>query len=418
MASYLKVQLALKSINLEGDKLAKVTRRLKKACRTRWLSMDAAVSGVRQDYEALLQTLSLLEEKDAAAHGLLMKMKSLKFLGAIYILSDILPVLSELSRHFQHDSLNFSAILPAINQCKDKLKQIRENEEPLQKLSEDIDSFTDMCAEIKSNAKSSNELHALLRNYIDSLIKNIDRRFSDTSAVVAAFAIFDPTTLPRSDEVHFKTYGDSQIALLADHFFSDDVEKEKLKIQWNGFKYHTHDILLPNMPKEVRDGKARMTPTEWLLLQLLRSAGLRHFNPELVFVAEAAASLPVSNAWPERGASILKVIKTKLRNRLSIGMLEGLLHVGINGPDVDHSQPVIKKAVNTWLASKPRRKLETPKGVTQCESRNASVQTEESSSFTPCREDIRAVLKEILLEEEFDSHSDEDADNDSDFDPF
>jgi hypothetical protein len=40
---------------------------------------------------------------------------------------------------------------------------------------------------------------------------------------------------------------------------------------------------------------------------MLRNSGLRHFNPELMLVAEAAASLPVSNAWPERGGSILKI---------------------------------------------------------------------------------------------------------------
>ena len=63
---------------LEREKMAKVASLLKKACRTRWVSLDAAVSAVQLDFEVILQTLSLLEEKAAATHGLLMKMKTLK----------------------------------------------------------------------------------------------------------------------------------------------------------------------------------------------------------------------------------------------------------------------------------------------------------------------------------------------------
>jgi len=88
-----------------------------------------------------------LDENDATAHGLLKRMKTLKFLGNIYILNEILPILSNLSWHFQQDSLNFSAILPAVNLCKSKLNEVKEDESPLQKLSQDIDSFTNMCPE-------------------------------------------------------------------------------------------------------------------------------------------------------------------------------------------------------------------------------------------------------------------------------
>lgn len=107
------------------------------------------------------------------------------------------------------------------------------------------------------------------------------------------------------------------------------------------------------MPEDLN----KMTPTEWLLLQLLRSSGLRHFNPQIIYVAEFAASLPVCNAWPERGASVLKIIKTKLRNRLGASMMETLMHVGINGPPVEQSKEVIKMSVSNWLKVKPRRKV-------------------------------------------------------------
>ena len=71
MAAYMKTQMELKSILLDNHSRKKVVKHLKKACRTRWLSLDASVNAAHFDLEAFLQTLVLFEEKDATAHGLL-----------------------------------------------------------------------------------------------------------------------------------------------------------------------------------------------------------------------------------------------------------------------------------------------------------------------------------------------------------
>ncbi|VDI37058.1 Hypothetical predicted protein [Mytilus galloprovincialis] len=73
MAIYLKTQKELKNITM-GDKAQKVvSKRLKKACRTRWLSLESSVKAVFSEYEVILHTLSKLEKDDAAACGLLKK---------------------------------------------------------------------------------------------------------------------------------------------------------------------------------------------------------------------------------------------------------------------------------------------------------------------------------------------------------
>ena len=73
MAKYLKTQLALKKVNLSKSTTKTVASKLKKACRTRWLSLEASVKAVFQDYEAVLQTLDYFENSDATASGLLKK---------------------------------------------------------------------------------------------------------------------------------------------------------------------------------------------------------------------------------------------------------------------------------------------------------------------------------------------------------
>ena len=63
-----------------------MARKMKKACRTRWLSLDHSLY---EDIELLLQTVSKLKT-DPIAIGLL-KMKNTKYIGAIYILKCLLP---------------------------------------------------------------------------------------------------------------------------------------------------------------------------------------------------------------------------------------------------------------------------------------------------------------------------------------
>jgi hypothetical protein len=57
-------------------------------------------------------------------------------------------------------------------------------------------------------------------------------------------------------------------------------------------------------------------------------------SPKLTRLAELVLMIPVSNAWSEKGASKVKIIKTDLGNRLKNDMLEGLMHLTVNGPDI------------------------------------------------------------------------------------
>jgi len=63
-------------------------------------------------------------------------------------------------------------------------------------------------------------------------------------------------------------------------------------------------------------------------------------------VAEVGLCLPCSNAWPERGGSVINITKTKFYNRLSNGMLNVLMQVSINAPENDKCGDVVKAAVD------------------------------------------------------------------------
>ena len=121
MKIYLKVQQEVKSFDLSKKSRKVITKKLKKVCQTRWL--DHAVEAVFDDLQALMRTLRLLES-DATACGLLKKIHCPTFVGCVYILKHILPVLSQLSKTFQRGCVNFSHISLAINHVKHKLQDI------------------------------------------------------------------------------------------------------------------------------------------------------------------------------------------------------------------------------------------------------------------------------------------------------
>ena len=76
-------------------------------------------------------------------------------------------------------------------------------------------------------------------------------------------------------------------------------------------------------------------------------------------LAEICLSLPVGNAWPERGASAIKRLKTRMRSTIKNGMSGALLHITVNGPYA--MQPacdkLIEDTVKEWMKIKQTRKI-------------------------------------------------------------
>ena len=75
MAIYLKVQENFHSINirLTAKGRRKLTKRFKKAVKSRWLSFDQAVSSMVDEFQVVVHTLRELDETEhcPTAHGYL-----------------------------------------------------------------------------------------------------------------------------------------------------------------------------------------------------------------------------------------------------------------------------------------------------------------------------------------------------------
>ena len=437
MAVFMKVLGGIRKVSGLSDKNSKkLVKKLQKACKTRWLSFDRSVSVVKRDYEGILLALRELDEQnDATASGLLKKMNSVKFLGVIYILCHILPILSCLSVLFQRSTVNFSAISPQIDHTKAELMRVSSEKTPLSELQSDIDSYSNLSKELKMSPRDFKETETILDKYTTALVDNIDRRFKDSNDIISALSILDPFGIPNPENEpdQFRNFGNDEIRILGGHFYQTDSNKEhkqeKLKAEWLQMKYQMHNI------KNSYPEDSKLTPTEWFLLYLLkRKRSYAPFFPLFMSIAEAVLCIPVSNAWPERGASSIKNIKTRLRSRLTNTMLEGILHIQINGPPVNKSNELVREAVDVWLKAKPRRKLPKAKaegnrtsdgkqeetcvhivetneiGIQKdLEEEEEEVQESESSQFN-------AAAKALDLDDDDEDDDDDDDDEDDDED--
>ena len=174
----------------------------------------------------------------------------------------------------------------------------------------------------------------------------MSERFDDAVPVLTALSIFDQSLLPSKSK--FRKHGVKEMKVLAAHYFQGEKE-EQLIAEWQAFVYELASWEIPS---------DTISPAEYAILRLNKQAAqYKHCFPLLAEMAQKIIVIPVSNAWPERGISKVKLIKTRLRNRLNEPIMNALLHISINGPPMSESKPLIEKCVDAWNSSKKRRKV-------------------------------------------------------------
>lgn len=178
--------------------------------------MHSLTKTVDAEYPASLHTLNTLKNADVTALGLFSKVKDVKFIGIVYILAEMLPYLSHLSRAFQTGTVDFSRIATVIEYTKENVEEAAETKSPSNKLKADL-LDTGRLGILDMNASLSHLklLGNLVSNYANALKANIDNRFHESLPVVFARSIFDPWKVPNKEHLPFKMHmhGKNQVHL-------------------------------------------------------------------------------------------------------------------------------------------------------------------------------------------------------------
>ena len=148
--------------------------------------------------------------------GLYKKMHTAKFVGAIYMLDEVLPILSRLSLTFQKGKMAFANIKGVIEKAKFDLNELLSSDSFLRDM-EESQIFSKLDLELAPHTEEV--LKSLKKKYILSLIQNIQARFDKCQEVFTAFRIFNPKLLPSRTSDDFKHYGENEVDMIGHHFF-------------------------------------------------------------------------------------------------------------------------------------------------------------------------------------------------------
>ncbi|XP_077989771.1 zinc finger protein 862-like [Glandiceps talaboti] len=263
----------------------------------RWTSHERANDAIYHGYEVLLQTLYYFTEeariRDATAAGLYSFCRQYMFIGIVYILQTVLPIIGRLARLWQKDILIFSEVKPYTRTAIDKLSELKRTREPLNQLRAEFEGGRFSDGQVQFTHKNEEGLDIFYDKLLTELCSNLEARLS-LMPLLEAFELFDPCRFPGVDD---KQYGKDDISLLCQQFA---IDEEKTQDEWCNFRYKFDSPPMSTLS----------TAGDVCQVIMKQRNAIEDEYPNLCKLAELALLVPMSNAWPERGASCLKRIKS------------------------------------------------------------------------------------------------------------
>ncbi|XP_029453973.1 zinc finger and BTB domain-containing protein 25 isoform X2 [Rhinatrema bivittatum] len=328
---------------------------LKDKCKIRHSSLITSVMAVYNDYIALLNTFRAIQDASDTGNTFFNKISSIQFIGTIYILKDIYPILLALTKIFQKGKVNFTTMESSVYYAIHQLNEVVNNKKALIMLKEDLQPEGRLgLSNIFLGAEDEKYLSQLLEVYVSAVKNNLHKRFDSYLPLVSAFSIFNPLLVPALESSDFSEYGQPEIKLLADHFYREAKEREakvlKLTEEWGKLKFELFEWK-NCIPAAVLTGGA-MTVTEWCLKHLfILKGGMGHSYPNLFYLAEVCLSIPVTSKWPEKALQAIANLKLKTEHKIRSDLLSSWIHIIQNGPDLQapSCSHLIYKAIRAFI---------------------------------------------------------------------
>ncbi|XP_065831995.1 zinc finger protein 862-like [Oscarella lobularis] len=350
---------AVRSAGLEAiRKLLQEKGKLVAPSQTRWLSVEKCASQIKSAFTSLAVSLQRegIERSDAKALGLNALITDIRFVKTLLLMCDALPIVSHLSKCFQSSSVDFSMIQPMISSSLEAITELKlQDGRNMQELPDFLLRVEGAGIDIKhaANFTDAQFKEQIKMPFLTNLIDNINRRFAESN-ILAAFSIFNASLLPytqrpspNEEERRLSMqYGNNNVSVLAEQFLpSGAIEGvDECLQEWFTLKAY--------MRKNWVSSDSSMSQKE-VIEKLCKDFTLIQIFPNLSQLARICRTLPIHTADVERSFSQLKLVKTRIRNRLKEDTLDALLRIAVEGPDVD--QYPFHSAVLLWAKKKKRR---------------------------------------------------------------
>ena len=274
---------------------------------TRWLSYDNSIRVILDHYGSLLLTIENIYNEGGInstdAGGLLLQLRSSSCLYYICFLSDVLQVLSRLSKVFQSSNISLPSSLEHVVAVKDFLESYDFNMLTA-KYNSILAKIQENGAHIQNDdSNDQNGCEKQVKKFLIKLLQNLNDRFGQSfNATVSLLNIFETKEeSPNFDEIS--------------EFFNLPIDC--LNLEWQVLRRNPRNFgLLENQIKLSTDDE------------------FKKMFPILSSLMFKILVLPVGTASVERSFSTLNRIMTDQRNRLTYEHLSALMKISIEGPPI------------------------------------------------------------------------------------
>ena len=337
--------------------------------------------------------------KVATAKALLGVVGSFKFMLALTIFRDILTQLNLVSKAFQKAHVYYNDAREILASVKAGLTA--------QYLTPDFvggEHYSELKEAAKTTSFTYNKVPGLTRNqkderwvregavkYVQSIMDGLETRFPDDDKL-SALCIFDFTRLPSTQEqwdASKTDFGLDEVDTLLKHFgtvqitstrrYERFVDPATTRTEWVAFREQLFRLKLTGA--KLEDGYKG----------LLQSPDL----PNIKQLACVFLVLALSTVCCERGFSLMKLIKSRLRASMLTDTLDDLMMIASNGPAMHEKAEVQKlmlEAYDHWVSKAKRMPSRSHPGVV----RPRKKKTMDSSNL---HDVLRAASRMIAAEE-------------------
>ena len=204
-------------------------------CDTHWLAHDRSVKAIRYSMRPLIDTLEHIHEDSGEPEtlGMLRTMKTYNFVATLMMLSDVLLVLTCLSRALQAKTADYTLVASKLTYVQHSQQQIKERPNDQEYLSTVHDTVTDLAigvVDLETTRENFNK--NMLQPYLEEVSRQISCHFKDTLGLLTVFSIFDPQKCP-TDIQQLHKYGTAELEKLLTFYW------ETTEIEYKGNVFST-----------------------------------------------------------------------------------------------------------------------------------------------------------------------------------
>jgi hypothetical protein len=322
-------------------------RCLLKLVETRWVEKQSAVLVFRQLFTAITIALEHIineddEESASLARGYRKSLLDIEFCIPLIIVSRIFALTKPCSELLQTPACDLVKCYECIEETAMLITEMTHDDDQINKIYDELMAFVNehdiLCELPRGYKKSTKEFFAdTYHTFLENTLNELSSRFSEHQRIVIRISRLIP--------LHVISTKFDELKEVIEFYFNDlpsnnliviEAEFDRWRSFWCSRSEHERPSTIEQTLISIHD-KRLFYPNIWRLLELF-------------------AILPVSVASAERSFSVLKLIKTYLRNSMGDERLSSLALINIHKSMINDDEDATE-IVNQFARQKRRIKL-------------------------------------------------------------